>query len=67
MFFFFFCTHKMTQSVGNLCTLVLIAVVDHTIIGALNSPDPNRTPPPLGFLSLLGCASILIAFSILNF
>lgn len=57
----------VVSSVGNLCTLVLIAVVDHTIIGALNSPDPNRTPPPLGFLSLLGCASILIAFSILNF
>ncbi|KAA1074867.1 hypothetical protein PGT21_023462 [Puccinia graminis f. sp. tritici] len=54
-------------SVGNLCTLVLIAIVDHTLIGAINSPDPDRTPPPFGILSLVGCASILLGFSILNF
>ncbi|OAV98955.1 hypothetical protein, variant [Puccinia triticina 1-1 BBBD Race 1] len=57
----------VVASVGNLCTLVLIAIVDHTIIGAINSHDSERNLPPFGFLSALGCLSILLGFSILNF
>ncbi|KAH9467618.1 hypothetical protein Pst134EA_011256 [Puccinia striiformis f. sp. tritici] len=52
-------------SVGNLCTLVLIAIVDHTLIGAINSD--RSSPPPFGMLSFLGCISIVLGFSILNF
>ncbi|WAQ83437.1 hypothetical protein PtA15_3A807 [Puccinia triticina] len=46
-------------SVGNLCTLVLIAIVDHTIIGAINSHESDRAVPPFGILSFIDCLSIL--------
>ncbi|PLW42350.1 hypothetical protein PCASD_06379 [Puccinia coronata f. sp. avenae] len=57
----------VVASVGNLCTLVLIAIIDHTPIGGLNSQLPDWSPRPFGLLSLLGCAAILVGFSILNF
>ncbi|WAQ90249.1 hypothetical protein PtA15_12A237 [Puccinia triticina] len=46
-------------SVGSLCTLVLITIVDHTIIGAINSHESDRAVPPFSILSFIDCLSIL--------
>ncbi|WAQ83438.1 hypothetical protein PtA15_3A809 [Puccinia triticina] len=51
--------HRQKHPLGNLCTLVLIAIVDHTIIGAINSHESDRAVPPFGILSFIDCLSIL--------